>query len=170
MATIVRDASYTVYADVGTADIYLEAATHAATWRAASDDDKERALITATRILDRQLWATGYTTFADRAVVANIVDASCEMALALIDGSDLQNEQVSEQEIASMSAGAVSLSYFRSAGGAAYRFSVIITELLRGYLESSSDASSMAGVVGMIATGVGGSSSTEDDFGHTGGM
>ena len=164
-SVLIDSAPFDSYATVGEADLYLVAALHAGTvWSGATDNTKARALVTATRILDRQRWAGAYDTQAEREVVQNIIDASVEMALALLDGSDLQTEQVTGQKLASISAGSVSLSYFRGAEGRAHRFPTIVNELLRDYLGGADDA------VGMAATGVGGTSSTEDDFGHTGGI
>lgn len=160
---LVDSQPYDAYASVAQADLYLAAAIHAGTtWTGASDNTKGQALVTATRILDRQRWADAYDTQAEREDVAAIQDASVEMALALVDGSDLQTEQQTGQKLQSIRAGSVALSYFRGAEGTPTRFPTIVNELLRDYL--AGDTATMVGV----ATGVGGTSSTEDDFGHTG--
>lgn len=156
---------YDSYRTVAQADAYLAAALHAGTtWSGASATTKGQALITATRILDRQKWAAAYDTQAEREGVADIQNASMEMALALVDGSDFQTEQVTGQKLQSIKAGSVSLTYFRGADGRPHRFPTIVNELLRYYL-AVVDLS-----VGMTATGTDGVSSTEDDFGHTEGL
>lgn len=166
METVIIDSqAYDSYASVAQADSYLAASIHAGTdWSGASDATKGQALVTATRILDRQTWLTAYNTQALREVVVDIQDACVEMALALVQGSDLQTEQSTAQKLQSIRAGSVALTYFRGAEGAPHRFPTIVSELLRAYMAGSADA-----VYGQ-ATGTGGTSSTEDDFGHTGGL
>jgi len=156
---------YDSYADADDADSYLAASVHAGTtWSGASAASKGQALVTATRILDRQKWGSAYGTKALRFAVQDIIDASVEMALALLEGSDLQSEQSTAQKLQTIKAGSVSLTYFRGAEGSAHRFPTIVHELLRDYL-----AGADLGLAG-VATGVSGISSTEDDFGHTRGL
>ena len=158
--------SYLAYADVEDADTYLGAAFHAGTdWSGASETSKGQALVTATRILDRQRWADAYDTQAEREVVGDIVNASIEMALSLIQGSDVQTAQSTGQALQSIRAGSVALTYFRGAEGKPHRFPTIVNELLRDYL-AGADFS-----IGMTATGADGPpSTTADDFGHTEGL
>lgn len=155
---------YDSYESVEGADAYLAAAIHATNWSSASDTTKAQALVTATRVLDRQRWADAYDTQAEREGVEAIMNACSEMALALVDGSELQSEQSTAQKLQTIKAGSVSLTYFRGAEGRAYRFPLIVSELLRDYL-AGSDLS-----IGMTAAGTGGVSSTDDDFGHSGGL
>ena len=164
-AVVIDSQPYDSYATVGLADLYLAASSHAANWVAAAELVKAQALVTATRILDRQKWAAAYDTQAERFAVQNIRDACVEMALALVDGSDVQTEQSTAQKLQSIKAGSVALTYFRGAEGRANRFPTIIDELLRDYLAGSGD-------VGLLpeATGTDGTSSTADDFGHTEGI
>lgn len=155
--------TYFVYADVDEADAYLAAAVHAGTtWTGASVATRSQALVTATRILDRQRWVDAYDTQAEREDVPAIQDACSEMALALLQGSDLQTEQTTGQKLQSISAGSVSLTYFRGADGRPHRFPTIVWELLRDYLGGADLA-----VYG-TASGTDGVSSTADDFGFTG--
>lgn len=140
MPTVELDSTFTVYADIEDADAYADGASHAASWRALTDDDaKARYLITATRILDRQRWKDEYNTVALRAVEQNIIDASIEMAFALLDGSDLQTAQSTAEHIRTLTAGSVSITNFRGVDQP-MRFPQIVTELLRGYLGGSSSS------------------------------
>lgn len=53
----IASVDYEVYADVATADAYLAADLRLnAIWSAATADDKARAMVTATRLLNRQSW------------------------------------------------------------------------------------------------------------------
>ena len=163
---------YSAYASLAHADQYLAASQHAGTtWSAATDTNQAQALITATRILDRQRWRDAYadddlaTAQALRFAVQNIKDACVEMALALLDGSELQTEQNTAQKLSSIRAGSVSLSFVTGGTeGAAHRFPTIIHELLRDYLVGGSETLTAA------ASGVSGESLTENDLGHTGGI
>lgn len=163
MTVTIEGVDYSSYADVATADAYLVASYGANTWRLPSTniEVRSRALITATRVMDRQRWAEGYKTQVEREDVQNIIDACCEIASALLEGSDLESTASTEQKLQSITAGSVSLTYFRGADGVPHRFPVIIWELLRDYLVGAS------AVAGGIATGTGGVSLTEDQFGHS---
>jgi hypothetical protein len=159
--------TFTTYADVDTADAYLTGSIHAGTdWSGATTDNKGRALVTATRILDRQRWLAAYDTFAERSVVQNIIDASIEMALALVQGSGLQTDQSTAQQLQSIKAGSVSLTYFRGAEGVPLRFPLIVWELLRDYLVGTGTGTALL----PKATGVDGQSVTAQTFGFTGGI
>lgn len=154
--------SHAAYGDTFDADEYLTFAQHASTtWSSASTTTKSVALATATRILDRQKWADSYATQDDRFAVQAIRNACYEIALALLDGSDLQSEQTTAQKLQSIRAGSVSLTYFRGAEGRPHRFPTIVQELLRDYLAGGTDLA-----YGQ-SFGTGGTSSTADDFGHS---
>lgn len=162
---LIGSAQYEAYASLAEADEYLVAALHAGTtWSGASELTQGQALVTATRILDRQRWISDYEEQADREDVQQIIDACIEMALALIEGSDFQSEQNTSQKLQSIRAGSVSMSYFRGADGTPHRFPQIVHELLRDFL-TGADA-----VMGGVATGIDGVSSTGNDFGHTEGI
>lgn len=163
-AVLIGSQPYVSYATVEQGDAYFAAALHAANWVAASELSKAQALVTATRVLDRQSWGEAYDTQEERSSVEDIQNACLEMALALLDGSDLQSESTTAQKLSSIKAGSVSLTYFRGAEGIARRFPLTVDEYLRPYLAGS------AGIGGGKSFGVGGGSVTDDDFGHTGGI
>jgi len=173
---MISSQAYEVYADIGEADLYLAASTHPVAWPTASAEDKSKALVTATRILDRQKWlgekylttgqalawprsGTGVDGVEDDVVPQNIIDASIEMASALLDGSDLQTEQNQSQKLQSITAGSVNLTYFRGAEGTPLRFPLIVDELIRDYLAGSFVS------FGTLAAGVDGVSVTGQDLG-----
>lgn len=176
MPTLTIDSQeFEVYSDIGETDNYALGAIHATAWRAADDTTKGMALVTATRTLDRQVWVgektdpeqalawprsnTGVDGIEDDVVPPQVIQACQEMAIALVAGSTLQDDQNTSQKIQTMKAGSVSLTYFRGAEGRALRFPLIINELLRGLLASG--ANRLTGV----ASGVSGTSVTENDFG-----
>ena len=92
------------YSTVAQAEVYFDARLHAGAWTGAEADDKERALIQATRILD------SYVTWAEvpdkAAPPQTITDATCELALVLLSG-DVQAkddmEGIQQVSIAGMS-------------------------------------------------------------------
>ena len=161
----VGEETYTVYADLDTADVYAGSAIHGDTWRdpETTEDMKGRALVTATRTLDRQSWRPEYSTFELRSVVPNIIVASIELAMALLDGSEVQNQPSGAERVRSISAGSVSITNFRGVD-TPMRFPQIVQELLRGYLGEAG-----AGFVGK-ATGVDGLTVFPADLGLTGGL
>src|SRR5262249_45356748 len=137
--TVSLDNDFTVYADVDTADVYMDGAFHGSAWRASDDDTKARALVDATRLLDRQQWKAGYDTYALRLATPNIVNASIEIALDLINGSDLQDAPIQVETNRSLRAGSVEIVNFRAPYAVngidvPRRFPQIVQELLAPYL------------------------------------
>lgn len=154
---LLRSNIYDVYVDLNYADEYLEAASHATTWQDETDNDvKARAIITASRLLDRQVWkgtktsdiqalawprtGTGIDGVEDDVIPTALEQACCELSLALLDGSDVQSAQNQSQKIQSLKAGSVALTYFRGAEGTPTRFPQIVQELLRDYLSGPSSS------------------------------
>lgn len=164
MPTVSLDNDFPVYADVDMADAYLDGAYHGDTWRSLDENAKGRSLVTATRTLNRQSWVgevevagqdlawprinTGMTG-VDGTTPDDIVNASIEMALSLVDGSELQNQQTTAERIRSLTAGSVSITNFRGINSAT-RFPQIVNELVAEYLSGGPEG--MIGI-GMKVTG-----------------
>ena len=166
MATISIDSvDYDSYGTVADADAYLNVASHATAWQALTSSTadvktKGMALITATRLLDRQQWKDDYDTFAERAVVENIVSACYELANLIISGEDVQTKQNTAQTIQTLKAEGAMITYFRGAEGYPLRFPLTVMELISEYLKSDLASS----VIGISVSGVDGTSATENDY------
>lgn len=129
---------------------YLAGTFQADAWRAADDDTKNRAIVTACRLLDRQKWKgskndtdntlewpradTGVAGVEDDVIPDKFLWAVSELASALVDGSDVQDTQNQAQKIQSLRAGSVAITYFRGAEGQPLRFPLIVWELIRDFL------------------------------------
>lgn len=164
MATVeIGENSYQTYADTDAADEYLEADFNASAWRGATDDEKARALVSATRVLDRVTWAgdkaesdqalawprtdTNIDGVEDDEVPTDIVNASIELANAILIGTDVAN-QTQAQNVKRQAAGSVSIEYFRAFDDPA-RFPLSVQELIQRFLGGSTAAI----LPGAIATG-----------------
>jgi hypothetical protein len=158
------------YATAEEADAYLAASINSA-WRDLKDKDQaNRALVEASRLIDRQkcegtktdeaqatAWPRdGISGGADGETPAAVVAATCELASAFISGETdaLTSPSTGSNTIRSLRAGSVAIDYFLPDAIAATRFPLIIQELLGRYLAGSS-----GGVSGPVATGVDGCSS-----------
>lgn len=187
LATVtIGGTEYTVYASVAEADLYLDAAFHAGNWQdqvLTPDETKARALVTATRILDRQNWKGSKTVAAQTLafpredmgltpepivdandIPVDIVNASIEMANSLVDGSEVQTRQTNEDLVRSLTAGSVSITFARESGASAIRFPLIVHELVRKYLAGTSSS------LRATATGVDGETIYPLDLGFSGGL
>lgn len=124
---------YEVYADVDTANVYLEASFSATAWRDADDTTKGRALVSATRQLDALSWNGEKTdpaqtlqwprsglTYPDGTEVPEdevpieIVNACCELAAMIIDGTFTQNSANIASGTRRLKAGSAEIEYFRN--------------------------------------------------------
>jgi hypothetical protein len=179
--------AYPVYADVEMADLYLDGAFHADSWRSLNEETKGRALVTAVRTLDRQVWLgqktdeanaldwprknTGVVGVVDEEIPIDIVNATIELALSISQGSNVQNYQSTEGNIQNLRAGSASITYFRggSNGGTPTRFPQIVWELVEPYL-SGGAAAGMAGLAASQSTGTSKETITGKDYGFDQGL
>lgn len=139
------------------AEAYLGDALHAVAWMAAEGATKDQSLVTATRMLDRQDWVgeratdvqvldwprTGVTDENGVEVPSDetpqfILDATCELAVALLTDLAVQSSPDQSTNIRRMKAGSAEIEYFVGKSGA--RFPTIVHELIGRYLANSSSA------------------------------
>jgi hypothetical protein len=143
------------YISVDDADGYFEDALHAGSWSEATSGVRAQSLVTATRMLDRQKWRGSKTTSDQdlawpRSGLSDVeglpidpdevpdfmLDATCELALALIEDADIQNQADTGSNISRLKAGPAEIQYFAS-GTSGPRFPIIIHELIGSYLAGS---------------------------------
>jgi len=182
MATVTIDStSYTTYASVATADTYMDAEVSAAAtkWRNATltdADAKARALVSATRVIDKQLFpgsktdedqslawprtGTGLSGVETDVIPQQIVDASILLAAEINNGVDVGGSATTYDRIKDQKAGSVSISYFKDFDEGT-RFPTTIQELLNGLLGSGSG---LTGLGSSIAYGADTCSDFDDDY------
>lgn len=183
---LIASQPYDVYAPLDYANLYLQANFAASGWFSLTDDQKGAALVSATRLIDRQCWLgdptglsgqtlqwprtnTGVDGVDDTIIPQGIIDGSVELAFAITDGNDVINNQVpGVQKIRDLAAGSVHISYFRLAEGATAqvaRFPLPVQELVGKYLCGAG-----AGLDALVSSGTDGISTTEDDLGFDEGI
>lgn len=157
------------------ADAYFTDAIHAADWTAANSTTKDQALVTATRILDRQQWKgtkvstsqpltwprDGVTDREGNAVANNdipiqIREATYELGLALIQDLAVQTKPNTFNDIRSVQAGTARVEFAITRRDIT-RFPQIIQELVSQFLSAS--GSSLVG----LASGTDETSTFETD-------
>lgn len=162
LVTIPGAGEFDVYSDIGTADQYLaaDATANGTAWRALADDDeKARYLVTATRLLDRQIWpgtktesdqplefprdSMGSDCAEDGIIPQRLIDAASTLAAMMAAGIDVTGSASIQSEIKRQAAGSVSIEYFRPVDAIA-RFPLPVQELLGCLLSGGS--SSVSGV------------------------
>lgn len=158
MSTVTIGAdSYEVYGTLAAAKKYLGPSANAAAWNAlASDDEKEKTLVNATRLLDRQLWKgapvgvpafdtvlqwprTGVTDRYDAAVSSASVPLLIEQAtyeLAAIGAATpaVFTQANTGSNIAELQAGPAGIKYFRATNGT--RLPSTVMDLIGQFLGS----------------------------------
>lgn len=168
-------AEYEVYADLATADLYLAAEPNAATWREGDEEENSRALVSATRILNRAPWAgektdssqalawprtgTGVDGVEDDLIPQAIIDASIELANAIRNGYDAANQASTASGTKRQKAGSVEIEYFSSVSVDGTRYPLPVHELIAPYLGGSGGSAA-----GSIASGVCEPSSFSDSW------
>lgn len=183
---IINSQPYDSYSTLEYADLYLQANFLASAWFDLTQDQRGSALVTATRLLDRQCWLgdptglsgqllmwprmnTGVEGVTDDVVPQGIVDGCVELAFAITDGNEAVNNQVpGVQKIRDLGAGSVNISYFRLAEGAAAqtnRFPLPVQELVGKYMCGAG-----AGLDALVTSGTDGVSVTDDDLGFDEGI
>lgn len=181
MGTVTISAvSYTVYgehAGAGSLTEYANASlAYAATFGAATADDQKRALVEATRILDRQLWQgakvdagqvlawprTG-VVYADGSPVssavipAEAIAAAYELALAGLATPAVFTEVTTSKREKRVKAGSAEVEYFAPVKGGRWpgRVGELVSQFLAG---NAGSAGTVAG-----AYGIDGESAFDDD-------
>ena len=146
------------YATVAEADTYMDDSIRGATaWAAVDADDKARALLSATRLLDKQCWIgektaasntlewprTGVTDADGNAIDENtvptqIVNGSIELAYELSQDGTLEGAQNTGSNDKRYKAGSVELELFRPGGvlgtDGITRFPYVVMEWVREFL------------------------------------
>lgn len=161
MVTITIGANnYEAYADVATADVFLAADSRLnAIWTAADTDTKSRALVTSTRLIDRQDWKGTKTVdtqplewprtgVVDRdgnaldpgVIPQEIIDGSIILAALIVEDPTLAEATSTGSNTKRVKAGSAEVEFFRPQVGT--RFPIILHELFGDLLESSSFGSS----------------------------
>lgn len=141
MAKVYIDVNvYDSFADIDHADAYLAAdVTRAALWGALGEDDKGRALVTATRLLLRQSWIDGTPSLETPPDVvkdaAALIAADVVAKPAVADGANGSN-------VKAVGAGSARVEFFRPVEGAPLPPAAFL--LLRDLLGSGSSASDPA--------------------------
>lgn len=162
MATVTIDTiDFETYATVEEADEYLAADFGATLWRAETDDDqKARALVTSTRILNRLSWAgqpedsdqplawprSGIDGVDEDVIPQRVIDASIVLAKLIHAGSKVDDQQTTETGIKREKAGSVEIEYFIPTTDS-QRLPTSVTELISPYIGGLA-------IGGSIASGV----------------
>jgi hypothetical protein len=139
--TLTSGVSYSIwgtYSGSGSADEHAAGSlVHAATWTAATVDNRKRALIEATRLLTRQPWNTATQALVDASTPSTVmITAGYELALAaLVDASILSTATLAV-EPKRLKAGSVEVENFGP--GVRLRFPAPVMELIGELLETAS--------------------------------
>jgi len=157
-STPTTGASGNSYANIATADTYLDDSVRAGlSWKAVDSDTKARSLITATWLLDKQCFIgsktassqtlewprTGVTdadgnAVADDTVPTGIINGCIELAYELSQDSELETSKNTGSNDKRYRAGSVEIEYFRPGGvlgtDGITRFPVVVMEWIREYL------------------------------------
>jgi hypothetical protein len=177
--------SYEVYGSLtgaGSASEYFNAALHGGDWIDADPEDQAKALVTATRMMDRQNWQgtkTSPTQFLDwprtgvvdregnavssSAVPDGIVWGTYELAEILRADPTAQEAVNSGSNVRAVGAGSARVEFFQPTRLTASRFGAVVDELVGEFLDSA------AGDLGIVVTGAGVESSfSSGAYGFTG--
>lgn len=181
MGTVtISGSTFTVYGHLSSptagsaAEYFLGSIQHTAAWTAAATDTKAAALVSASRMLDRQRWVgtktddaqdlawprTGVTdadgeAVADDAIPTKIIQAAYEIAAAMVADSEFEASSSASSNVRSVTAGSASVTYFSAETRG--RFPTVIAELCGEFLAGSTyDTSAEDGLSGGSPFGAGG--------------
>lgn len=149
------------YGTLAEANTYLADSLRAAAWAFLDDDTKKQALITATRLIERQplagtktdpaqdlhFPATGVTdcdgtAIPDDEVPLKILQAEFELAYELTQSADLETSSGTGDNNKVLKAGSAMVERFRATQGT--RFPTIVHELLKCFLGGSASGAPVA--------------------------
>jgi hypothetical protein len=119
------------YASIAEANAYHEAHIHGAAWRTALDEDRRRALMTATRVLDQHVTWLGSATSQGQAlqwprtgvsdekgyplsssvIPASIAHATAELARQLMAVDRTADSEIEAKGLTSLTVGPISMAF-----------------------------------------------------------
>jgi hypothetical protein len=150
------------YATLAEANTYLDDSVRAGSWEFLDDDSKARALLTATRMLDRRDWdgektdsdqtlafpRTGLEDYVDTQFPGPIIEACIELAYELTQDSGVETTSRGKNT-KRLKAGEAEIEYFRPGGvrglGSDTRFPEIVEEIIKPLLGGGSAAGEVWG-------------------------
>lgn len=166
---IISAVNYDVYELRATADTYFNAKLGNTSWKAASGGDKDKALVSATRMFDLQIWKgtitsptqplqwprTGIIDRKGAAVPSNIIPTDIlngyyELAQAYIDNPELASTGNQDDNTRRAKAGAVEVEFFSQTKNTP-RFPNSVQEIIKPYIDNT-------GLVANFASGINGTS------------
>ena len=156
MGTVtISGSTFFVFGTLAEANTYMSARIGAEDWLAASTANKSRAMVTATRWINRTPWPgaktdpaqdgafprTGLTcegvAVPDDEIPVNVEHASYELALVVLEDAEAQGKSDTGSNIRRVMAGQVQVEFFRGTSGKAPVFPSIPLALLRCYMGGS---------------------------------
>ena len=114
-----------MYVNLAEANEYFSNRLHADVWAEVSDADKEKALVMATKAIDRQPLkgrkATdeqelAFPRYPDTELPEAVKEACCEEALALLERGNSQRRKLQQEGVQSFTLGNMSETYITGAG------------------------------------------------------
>lgn len=140
--------AYEVFASLDYAENYASAVFGATSWSDATDANKNLALVTATRTMNRQNWIgekadsdnelewprSNIEGVADDAIPDKLKEATVELAISILAGSTVQTSITTENLSKRLKAGSVEIENFRSTAGNNLRFPLPVQELIGQWL------------------------------------
>jgi hypothetical protein len=167
----VTGTEYTVYGSVAGLTAYANSSlTWFAAWFAATVDDRARAMVEASKLLDRQAWdgsgvgwpRTGVTALppskvpvVDGVTPDEIIDGAYELALAMLAKPAVVAGTSTSSNVQSVGAGSATVSFFSPVTGG--RFPDRVMELI-GWAFAGSSSSDTIAPMGSYASGTDGCS------------
>lgn len=144
--------SYDIYGTKTLATAYMRARIGADAWNSATGANRDKALVSSTRMLDRQNWVgqktvdsqplefprTGLTDKDGNAVASDVPpvlveEASYELALAILADATVQENITTGSNTKSVKAGSAAVSFFRATDGT--KLPSVVQELAGIFLE-----------------------------------
>jgi hypothetical protein len=113
------------YVSLEEANEYFSDRLHADAWAEAADADKDKALVMATKAIDRQPLSgrktvssqpLAFPRYPDTEIPKEVQEACCEEALALLERGNSQRRKLQQEGVQSLSLGNMSETYITGAG------------------------------------------------------
>lgn len=113
------------YVDLNEANEYFSNRLHAEAWANAAESDKRKALVMATKAIDRQPLKGrktdkeqpfAFPRFPDTEIPTVVKEACCEEALSLLERGNSQRRKLQQEGIQSFTLGNMSETYVAGAG------------------------------------------------------
>ena len=157
---------YDIYGTRAEFDDYMKARVNNSVWASAGGTDRDRSLVSAARVFNRQPWVgtktlttqplawprEGVEGFDNATTPTEVEEGSYEMAYQILDDAEVYERANSQVNVKRVGAGSAQVEFFKQSGGSSKRLPFIVNDIVKEFISGDSTFSVASGVCDDVKT------------------